>query len=420
MNNLEAIEYLIKKRGISPLESNREGMNCVHFAAQMENLLALKFLMEGYFHPHMDGLIDQDAEDVLFDIYNCPWVVQGLQALDRSTRTLGFTPFHLAASIGEYIYIYIYILTIGNIEIIEYMVEIITRRENITIRGKHQQPIHFLRKSEVLECLAIENLTPLLVAAKYNRFPIMHYLYNLGVSIYVSTSQMLNALHYSILNQNEEMTKFLISADGDYNKLKYEHDCRGNLPKDLQPNKTIQEKESNEDPLANIWECAVLGDIPKIYKIIKHKKYGVNDQTYTTQNTPLHLAVIYENLSACQLLLELGADVNIININGQTPGELAEEKEGLYFKMHAKEIFDDEGKTQVIIETIKDITQRRPSNITDESSMKNYLENKFNEYLGGKLEVPIRGSTVSLVSPCMYIYIYIYCRGTSENRRFYR
>lgn len=46
---------------------------------------------------------------------------------------------------------------------------------------------------------------------------------------------------------------------------------------------------------------------------------GINNQTLSMKYTPLHLAVLQKNTEVCTLLLKLGADPNIPDVDFFTP-----------------------------------------------------------------------------------------------------
>lgn len=55
----------------------------------------------------------------------------------------------------------------------------------------------------------------------------------------------------------------------------------------------------------HIWEMATIGSsnsIERMEKLLKSQKYTVNQKTLVGHNTPLHFAVINENLKAIEFL----------------------------------------------------------------------------------------------------------------------
>lgn len=110
----ENFKYLIK-RGISMLETDKNGHNCVHHAVIMEKIDFLSYLLEGSYQSSIYGVCSQAVRDVKesfivekarqgIDLYNsksCPWIMEGLRALERSNLKDGNTTLHIAIDHGN-------------------------------------------------------------------------------------------------------------------------------------------------------------------------------------------------------------------------------------------------------------------------------------------------------------------------------
>ncbi len=77
----------------------------------------------------------------------------------------------------------------------------------------------------------------------------------------------------------------------------------------------------------HIWVSASTATQPALERLdwlLKTEKYGINDKTLIGLNTPLHFAVINENLKAIELLCRSNEILmNERNAVGQTPSDLA-------------------------------------------------------------------------------------------------
>ena len=90
------------------------------------------------------------------------------------------------------------------------------------------------------------------------------------------------------------------------------------------PNNLYNDLNANEDYILNNKEFSLLHlgvvtqDIAMIQMALMHDKSLINSQDINGC-TPLHLAVLTDNLIIVEILIRLGADVNIINKEYETP-----------------------------------------------------------------------------------------------------
>ena len=90
------------------------------------------------------------------------------------------------------------------------------------------------------------------------------------------------------------------------------------------PNNFYNDLDANEDYILNNKEFSLLHlgvvtqDIAMIQMALMHNKSLINSQDINGC-TPLHLAVLTDNLTIVEILIRLGADVNIINNENETP-----------------------------------------------------------------------------------------------------
>lgn len=138
----------------------------------------------------------------------------------------GVTPFHEAARLG-------------NIKALQYLVRVLKMRNQFMLNNKQiTKPTDNIKTlKEVLEFTDYQNMTPLLVAAKSNHIEVVKYLIDEGANVYASCSQMQNALHYAVINQNEEMIKLLVFSDAESSILRNEKNIRNLKPDQLDKDK---------------------------------------------------------------------------------------------------------------------------------------------------------------------------------------
>lgn len=92
---------------------------------------------------------------------------------------------------------------------------------------------NFLTTQAHLDFTNRENMTPFLVAAKFNKLDCMIYLAELGCNIFITDTKMQNPMHYAIINENDEMIKFLVSKD-DNSKMRKDKNIFNKMPVELE------------------------------------------------------------------------------------------------------------------------------------------------------------------------------------------
>ena len=101
-------------------------------------------------------------------------------------------------------------------------------------------------------------------------------------------------------------------------KLLLEMRCSTNIPNKI--SKTAQAIPLNEDGDYLLHIACQWGDVDTVRYLITDEGYNVCDQSYTSKNTPLHVAVLYgQDDITGQLLLCDECGLNVQNIKGDTP-----------------------------------------------------------------------------------------------------
>ena len=129
----------------------------------------------------------------------------------------------------------------------------------------------------------------------------------------------MNALHYAVLNGNATVVAQLCHADAEADVLLCERNFRNQTPADLDEAKQF-------DALFNhVWAAAASpAALEALEALLVTERYHCNQKTLVGLNTPLHLAVLNENVKAIEYLCRF-PDVNLYERNalGQTPRDLA-------------------------------------------------------------------------------------------------
>ena len=103
---------------------------------------------------------------------------------------------------------------------------------------------------DILDFTDSENLTPLLLASKFESLGVMKLLVSEGANLYCNCSLLQNALHYAVINGSEDMVKFLVQADAESMILKNEVNYRNQKPEHHDTEKKYY------TVFNNIWEAA--------------------------------------------------------------------------------------------------------------------------------------------------------------------
>ena len=304
---------------------NYYGMNCIHYAIELESLPILALLLEGSWTP---------SKTEIDDFPEAPWLRSAWKALDMGTKEDGLLPIHVAAMKG-------------NKKIIKYIIRIVNSR-----KGTEDE---YMNESEMLEYRAKYSMTPLLIAVQYNITKCFEYLNGIGSDIYAKNTRMQNSLHLAAINNNKEIVEQIMAIDMEEGKLRRAKDYRGKIP--MQYTGKIDIKNA----LLSIWEAIETGSLTDIQTIMeltdgnvlkcKHSKFG---------DTPLHYAVKMKKIGVVQILMEYKASKDIANIQMKTPMDLAEEIENNETRKAIINALNSEGKEPVILKKLIELKSRRP------------------------------------------------------------
>ncbi|CAH0722828.1 unnamed protein product, partial [Brenthis ino] len=140
-----------------------------------------------------------------------------------------------------------------------------------------------------------------------------------------------SVLHMTIVNEDPTMVKFLLDAGADYHER-----CFGNFmcPEDQKASRTdsFDHEWVNVQPDTNYDGYVYWGEYPlsfaaclgqeECYRLILARGANPNKQD-TNGNTVLHMLIIYDKMSTFDMAYEVGASLNIRNVQNLTPLTLA-------------------------------------------------------------------------------------------------
>eukprot|EP00347_Sterkiella_histriomuscorum_P004875 403358755 len=321
-NDKQVFEYILK-RGLSTLSANQQGNNIVHYSIQLEKYEFLSFLVEGTFESELYERSLRLQEDSLFDLFlnqqakelheiiesnQCPWILESLYALEKCNEKEGNNSLNMAIDIGNF-QLFCYIITIFKI------------RDHLLHIDEDKYSKYFKPFTTLLEFKNNQESTPLLYCAKRNQFKMFQVLLMQGAQINTVCSKLMNVLHYAVLNENQNMIEQIVYCDAETDRLQNEKNYRNQTPVNL------DDKKKYTLVFNHIWSVVSLctpSNMEQLDFLIQSEKFQVNQKTLIGQNTPLHIAVINENLKAIEYLCKY-QEINLYERNslGQTPRDIA-------------------------------------------------------------------------------------------------
>ena len=134
-------------------------------------------------------------------------------------------------------------------------------------------------------------VTPFMLAAGWMDVPTMQMLIDRGADIYALSNRGEDALQWSIIRRNFEVSDFLIAQGMDIHRR----------------------QENGIQPIHNLWNATP----ESLTYLLDH---GADIHAVdTTGTTPLHVAAFTGNVELVSMLLDRGAKVNVQNHQGRTP-----------------------------------------------------------------------------------------------------
>ncbi|XP_019731968.1 putative palmitoyltransferase ZDHHC13 [Hippocampus comes] len=158
---------------------------------------------------------------------------------------------------------------------------------------------YYISKGAIVDQLGGDlNSTPLHWAIRQGHLPMVIQLIRYGADPSIADGEGYRALHLAILFQHMAIAAYLMAKGQEVDSP----DCNGQTPLMLAAQK-------------------IIGHEPTNFLIKNNASVSAVDKV--NRNTPLHCAVLAGNIDAAYVLLEAGASLDLENINGHTPVELA-------------------------------------------------------------------------------------------------
>lgn len=163
------------------------------------------------------------------------------------------------------------------------------------------------------------HITPLHWACQLERPDIVSLLLKYKANPNVQDMYWKTPLHYAVEGKNLKVIELLLKdwADPEI------EDKKGKTPYDLA--KTKQQRDLIDTiyyGYTKLHNAVRENDFDEVNKILQEKKININAQTYR-KATPLHIAVDSNFRKIVEILLQYGADPNVVNASGYTPYQLA-------------------------------------------------------------------------------------------------
>ena len=90
---------------------------------------------------------------------------------------------------------------------------------------------YLLSYDEILELQTVDGMTPFLLSVKYGHLELAKYLHEtIGCDFEAVCSLNQNALHYSVINLDIELVRYMIYLDSDHRKLREQVNVRNKRP----------------------------------------------------------------------------------------------------------------------------------------------------------------------------------------------
>lgn len=118
-----------------------------------------------------------------------------------------------------------------------------------------------------------------------------------------------NILHYAVINKERDLIDLIVSkVDSDRKELRNAEDTKGKKPADYDQSSQFAEYFNT------VWDYAKEGNIRKLKLSLDSGRFEVDEQTMLLKNTPLHVAVRFQQLETIKTLIyDYQADPTLVN-----------------------------------------------------------------------------------------------------------
>ena len=118
-----------------------------------------------------------------------------------------------------------------------------------------------------------------------------------------------NILHYAVINKERDLIDLIVSkVDSDRKELRNAEDTKGKKPADYDQSSQFAEYFNT------VWDYAKEGNIRKLKLSLDSGRFEVDEQTMLLKNTPLYVAVRFQQLETIKTLIyDYQADPTLVN-----------------------------------------------------------------------------------------------------------
>lgn len=118
-----------------------------------------------------------------------------------------------------------------------------------------------------------------------------------------------NILHYAVINKERDLIDLIVSkVDSDRKELRNAEDTKGKKPADYDQSSQFAEYFNT------VWDYAKEGNIRKLKLSLDSGRFEVDEQTMLLKNTPLHVAVRFQQLETIKTLIyDYQANPTLVN-----------------------------------------------------------------------------------------------------------
>ena len=118
-----------------------------------------------------------------------------------------------------------------------------------------------------------------------------------------------NILHYAVINKERDLIDLIVSkVDSDRKELRNAEDTKGKKPADYDQSSQFAEYFNT------VWDYAKEGNIRKLKLSLDSGRFEVDEQTMLLKNTPLHVAVRFQQLETIRnLIYDYQANPTLVN-----------------------------------------------------------------------------------------------------------
>lgn len=176
-----------------------------------------------------------------------------------------------------------------------------------------------MKNKAIMEAEDTQGCTPLHLACKKGCLEAVSLLLAYGANIYALDERKWTPLHYAAYNGYPRVCKKLLTWSVDLDpKLRDARNSQNRVAFNICKN------PDTKLGFRIIWRAARDGDLDMV-RILIREGQDCNEQTQEFKNSPLHLAAREGHFLIVRLLVELGADRQLLNYQGKTCLVLAEE-----------------------------------------------------------------------------------------------